>query len=50
MNKMMMNYVDKVKAEPNSFIQNRSAIDRLLNKSPFNPNEKTNHPIMFRDK
>jgi hypothetical protein len=50
MNKIMMNYVEQVKAEPNKFVQNRSAIDRLLNRSPFNPNEKKNYPIMFRDK
>lgn len=50
MNKIMINYVEQVKAEPNKFVQNRSAIERLLNKSPFNPKDTINYPIMFTDK
>lgn len=50
MNKIMINYVEQVKSEPNKFVQDRPAIERLLNKSPFLPTDDKNYPIMFRDR
>lgn len=50
MNKIMINYVEQVKSEPNKFVQDRPAIERLLNKSPFQPTDEKNYPIMFRDR
>lgn len=37
MNKIMINYIEQVRAEPNRFIKDRNACERLVEKSPFAP-------------
>ena len=47
MNKLMMQYVEKVRLEPRKYIKERSNWDRFFN---FAPNElEKNQPIMFKD-
>lgn len=50
MNKIMINYVEQVRAEPNRYVKDRNACDRLVEKSPFAPGDSLSHPLMFRDK
>lgn len=47
MNKLMMRYVEQVRAEPSRYIRDRSPFERFKNSVPKEVNE--NKPIMFRD-
>ena len=54
MNKIMMNYIEQVRSEPNMYIKERSPFERLVEKSPFPPvtggNRDNTFPLMFKDK
>ena len=49
MNKIMMKYVEQVRAEPNAFIKERSWVERLLNRAP-KAELNAGKPIMYKDK
>ena len=47
MNKLMMQYVEKVRLEPKKFIKLRSGYDRFCNRAP--PELAQNQPVMYKD-
>ena len=47
MNKLMMQYVEKVRLEPKKFIKVRSAAERFCNSAP--PELAQNQPVMYKD-
>lgn len=50
MNKLMINYVELVRSEPDRFIKERTAWDRLVNRSPHRKGDTRNYPIMYPDR
>lgn len=49
MNKIMMKYVEQVRAEPNVYIKERSWLERLINRAP-KAALINDRPIMYKDK
>ena len=50
MNKLMINYVEEVRTEPDRYVKERTAWERLVNSSPLRNDRTKNYPIMYRDK
>jgi hypothetical protein len=55
MNKIMINYIEQVRSDSKRYVKERSAMDRLVDRSPFEANGDMGvnvfkAPIMYKDK